>query len=146
MPAKHHLQRLRGLHPLHALLLAFPIAFLSAALASDITYLNTAEIQWSNFSAWLLAGAALFGAVVVIWAFAAWLSNRRHGRGGWSLAYLILVLLMWVTSVVNSFQHSRDGWSSVETTGLLLSILGTLLALAAGWIGYAGVPRREVLP
>src|SRR5690606_16367776 len=32
------------LHPLHAILLAFPIALFSAALATDITYLNSAEI------------------------------------------------------------------------------------------------------
>ncbi|MFN3537755.1 MAG: DUF2231 domain-containing protein, partial [Brevundimonas sp.] len=40
------------LHPLHAILLAFPIALFSFAVATDIAYLNTAEMQWSNFSAW----------------------------------------------------------------------------------------------
>jgi uncharacterized membrane protein len=36
--------------PLHALLLAFPVALFASALLSDITYLKSAEIQWSNFS------------------------------------------------------------------------------------------------
>ena len=44
-------------NPLHAILLAFPVALYPAALLTDITYLNTAEIQWSNFSSWLIAGA-----------------------------------------------------------------------------------------
>lgn len=42
------------LHPLHAILLAFPMALFSGALLSDITYLNSAEMQWSNFFAWLI--------------------------------------------------------------------------------------------
>ena len=47
------------LHPLHGLLLAWPVALFPAALLSDITYLNSAEIQWSNFSAWLITGALI---------------------------------------------------------------------------------------
>jgi uncharacterized membrane protein len=45
------------LHPLHGLLLAFPVALFTFALLTDIAYLQTAEIQWSNFSSWLIVGA-----------------------------------------------------------------------------------------
>lgn len=131
----HH----RLLHPLHAILLAFPIALFSSALATDITYLNTAEIQWTNFSQWLLAGGCLMGGLALLWAI---LLVVRAGEGRFSRTragvYLLLLGIMWVSGLVNSFQHSRDGWSSVETTGLLLSILSTLTALAAGWVGYSG--------
>lgn len=44
----------RSVHPLHAILLAFPIALFASALLSDIIYLKSAEMQWSNFSAWLI--------------------------------------------------------------------------------------------
>ncbi|EHN71864.1 hypothetical protein SMCF_8723, partial [Streptomyces coelicoflavus ZG0656] len=43
-------------NPLHAILLCFPIALFTSALISDIAYLRTAEMQWSNFSAWLIVG------------------------------------------------------------------------------------------
>lgn len=127
------------LHPLHAILLAFPIALFSGALAADITYLNTAEIQWSNFSAWMIAGGLLIGAPVLPWAVLIFLRGRRRG----ALAYLLLVGAMWVLGLVNAFQHSRDGWASVGTTGLVLSILTTLLALAAAWIGHSRTAVRE---
>ena len=71
-------------NPLHAILLAFPVALYPAALLTDITYLNTAEIQWTNFSSWL----------------------------------------------------ARDGWHSVGTLGLVLSILCSILALIAAFIAY----------
>lgn len=127
----------RLLHPLHAILLAFPIALFSAALLSDITYLNTAEIQWTNFSAWLITGGLVFGAPALLWALI--LLVRRRGTGSRDmLAYFLLVAVMWVAALINAFQHSRDAWSSVGMTGLILSIVSTLAALAAGWVGHSG--------
>lgn len=132
------------LHPLHAILLAFPVALFPGALASDITYLNTAEMQWSNFSAWLIAGALLFGAAVLPWSIVVFIRARRSGDGRRALIYLALVAVMWVAGLINAFQHSRDAWSSVGTAGLILSILSTLLALAAGWIGHSATVGRRV--
>ena len=132
------------LHPLHAILLGFPIALFSAALATDITYLRTAEIQWSNFSAWLIAAALVFGGLVGVWAIVDLLVARRRGGAGRALAYVVALALMWILGLINAFQHSRDAWSSVGTAGLVLSILSAVLALAAGWIAYSGAVVREV--
>lgn len=125
------------LHPLHAILLGFPIALFAGGLASDITYLNSAEIQWTNFAQWLIAGALFFGGIVLLFAIVRLIRARRHGARGRAGIYLILLAAMWVLGLINAFQHSRDGWSSVGTLGLVLSIVTTLLALAAGWVGYA---------
>ncbi|WP_323133417.1 DUF2231 domain-containing protein [Sphingobium soli] len=129
--------RLRPLlHPLHGLLLAWPVAMFPAALASDITYLNSAEIQWTNFSAWLITGGLLGGGFALIWSIVALL--RRKGSARSRLAIVsVLLLMMMIAGLINAFQHSRDGWSSVGTTGLILSIISSILAVAAGWIAYA---------
>lgn len=128
----------RRLHPLHALLLGFPISLFSAAVVTDIAYLRTSEIQWSNFSAWLIVGGLVFGGLVGLWAIAdlirVW---RRMGRGR-AVAYVVALAGMWILALVNAFQHSRDGWSSVGAAGLALSILSGLLALIAGLIAYSG--------
>lgn len=124
------------LHPLHAIFLAFPIAMFTGALASDVAYLNTAEIQWSNFSSWFLVGALIFGGFAALWALIAWATGRRGGRSR-RLVFFVVVAAMWVVGLFNAFQHSHDAWASVGTTGLLLSILSTILALVAGWIGYS---------
>ena len=125
------------LHPLHAILLAFPVALFTGALATDIAYLETAEMQWSNFSAWGIAVALLFGGPVALWAIVAFVRRRAGPSHGPALAYLLLVLAMWALGLINAFQHSHDAWSSVGTVGLMLSIATTLLALAAAWIGHA---------
>ena len=124
-------------NPLHAILLAFPVALYPAALLTDITYLNTAEIQWSNFSSWLIAGADLFAGLVLASALLALFFGRaRHAKGRGTL-YLIVIAAMCGLGVLNAFQHAREGWHSVGTLGLVLSILCSILALIAAFVAYS---------
>ncbi len=123
------------LHPLHAILLAFPIALFTGALLADVTYLNSAEMQWSNFAAWLITFALVFGGPVLLWSLL--LLVRRRNRGA-ARFYFSFVAVAWVLGLVNAFQHSRDAWSSVGTGGLILSIISSIAVLAAAWIAHRG--------
>jgi uncharacterized membrane protein len=62
---------------------------------------------------------------------AAWI----HGLG----SALVLIL-----SIFNIFIHSRDGYTSVVPTGLILSGLVVLLLLVTGWNGWTMVYRYGV--
>ena len=126
------------LHPLHALLLAFPIALFTGALLADITYLQSAEVQWTNFAAWLNAGALFMGGFVLLWALIDAVRTRNDRVRGRAGLYALLLSIMWIVGLINAFQHSHDGWSSVGTTGLILSIISAVLAIAAGWIANSG--------
>lgn len=77
---------------LHAIVLAFPVALYSAALISDITYLQSSVPQWTNFSQWLTAGADLFAGVLLAWAVLALLLCRA-GKGQ-SAFYVAVVAIM----------------------------------------------------
>ena len=131
-------------HNLHAMVLSFPIALFSAALATDISYLNTAEIQWTNFSSWLIAGALVFGGALIAFALLGWILNIRRPSGRVSLIYLLVVIIMWGIGLVNAFQHSRDAWSSVGSAGLAMSIVCTLMALIAGWMLFSRPTAWEI--
>jgi uncharacterized membrane protein len=128
----------QGLHPLNAILLAFPVAMFTSAVASDAAFLTTAETQWSNFSAWLIAGGLVFGAPVVLWSFVT--TFRASVR---PLFYPLALVVMWIVGLINELLHSRDAWLSVTETGLALSIIAALLALVSAWIGYRGFPQGE---
>lgn len=123
---------------LHGLLLAFPVALFSTAVATDLTYLNTAEMQWTNFSAWMISGGLVFGGLVLLLAL---IDLFRKGGGG--LFYFLVVAVMWVVGLVNAFKHSQDAWSSVGSLGLLLSIVTAVLALIAGVMFYGRSLSRE---
>lgn len=130
-------------NPLHAILLAFPVALYPSALLSDITYLNTAEIQWSNFSSWLIVGADFFAGLVLAWALIGLFMGRaRHHKLRGTL-YLVVIAAMFVAGVLNALQHGRDGWHSVGTLGLALSIACTVLALIAAFIAYGSTHSVE---
>ncbi|MGO4167261.1 DUF2231 domain-containing protein [Novosphingobium sp. YAF33] len=127
----------RSLHPLHALLMAFPVALFPSALLSDVTYVKTAQIQWTNFSAWLITGALLLGGFALLWsAIATWAARERVERRHNGVV-TVLLALAWIAGLFNAFQHSHDGWASVGTMGVVLSVLSTILALAAGWVGHS---------
>lgn len=124
--------------PLHAILLGFPPALFLSGLAADIAFLQTSQMQWSNFAAWLIVGAMVFSAILLLWGVIEVLW-RRTAR---VLIVLGLLLLVNGLGLVNAFQHSRDGWSSVGTVGLALSILTSLAAIAAAWARFA-MPRAR---
>ena len=114
------------LHPLHAILLAFPIALYSYAVSTDIAYLNTAQIQWSNFSAWSITLALFFNGLVVAWAIIEAIMLRSSPGLTRSLIYLAVLVVMFVV-------------------GLIMSIVCALLALIAGWMLHSRSIVREVV-
>lgn len=125
------------LGPLHRTLLAFPISLFTFALFTDIAYLKTAEIQWTNFSAWLITGALVFGAVTLLLSLVDFILGARRSRSRLGLIHLIALALAWALGLVNAFKHSQDAWSSVGAFGLILSGLCAVLVIVAGWISYS---------
>lgn len=133
------------LHPLHSILLAFPIALFGFAVATDIAYLNTAEMQWSNFSAWSITTALFFTGLVLVWAGVEAVLGRRGLGLMRALIHLAVVALMFVVGLFNIFKHSQDAWRSVGAAGLIMSIVCALLALVAGWLLHSRTFNREVV-
>ncbi|MGQ3067711.1 MAG: DUF2231 domain-containing protein [Brevundimonas sp.] len=133
-----------GVNAVHGILLAFSIALFSSAMVSDIAYLRTAEMQWTNFSAWLIAGALLFGGVVLAWSLVRLVLAFRSPSRKRRLVYSAVLAIMWVLGLLNALKHSQDAWSSVGTFGMGLSVICTLLALTAGALAFSGFVTEEV--
>ena len=131
----------RPLHPLHAILLAFPFSMFLGALLSDLAYWNTFQIQWANFSSWLIAGGLVGGGFALLWALVDLIRFRRAG-GLRALIYFVLLLVMFVLGFVNALVHAKDAWATMPES-LYLSAITTLLAFAAAWIGYSGFRSVE---
>jgi uncharacterized membrane protein len=124
-------------HPIYAMLLPIPVVSFLGALLTDLAYLDSGGNRlWVNFSSWLLAAGLLFGAIAGI----VLLIDVLRGIRGW-LAFLLL-LAAWIVELINSFVHARDGWTAVAGAGLILSIVGALLVLVAGWLWRSAVEVR----
>jgi uncharacterized membrane protein len=133
--------RPRPVHPLFAFLLSSPVPLFLGGLLSDVTYGNTAEPQWSNFAAWLIAGAMVFTGIALLWAFIALLLARP--RRGWRLLCFLLLLATFVLGLVDSFQHARDAWA-IMPAGPILSAIVTLIAALAAAAGLSTLRMRDV--
>jgi uncharacterized membrane protein len=130
--------------PVHGILLAFPVALFPSALLADIAYLRTAELQWTNFSAWLIAGGLVFTGLLLAWTLIALALSFRSPDRLRRVIYSGVLAVLFVVGLLNAFKHSQDGWTSVGSFGLILSILSTLLALGAAILAWSGFINREV--
>ncbi len=137
--AAHHYHPVRP-SPLHALLLGGSVPLFIGGLLSDIAYYQTYHIQWANFAAWLIAGALLLSGLALLFALVNLIRAER--KGGRPAVYFLLLLLAWVLGLVNAFEHAKDAWA-VMPNGLILSVVVTVLSLAAAWIGLSNL-RSEV--
>lgn len=122
--------------PLHAILLAGTVPLFLGALLSDIAYFNTFQIQWSNFASWLIAAGLVFCGLALLFALVNLIrADRKAGR---PVVYFLLLLGTWVLGLINAFEHAKDAWA-VMPSGLILSVIVTLLSLVAAWIGLTNL-------
>lgn len=122
-----------GIGPVHAILLSFPFPLFLGAMLSDWAYSSSYEIQWANFSSWLIAGALFVGGFLLLVAIVGAVARRREGGRPF---YALVLLAMWILGLINAFVHARDGYASMPT-GLVLSVFVTALAFVASWLGFS---------
>ena len=134
----------RGGHSVLRTLASFPIACFTCALLTDLAYVQTTNVMWTDFSSWLLAVGMAGGGVAAIAGLVTWLTQRRNRaqRPGW--AFVLGSLLVLVIAFLNNLVHSRDAWTSVMPTGLALSFVTVLLMLATAWLASSAGRRQGV--
>jgi uncharacterized membrane protein len=131
----------RALHPLHAIVLAFPLPAFLGAWISDLAYASTYQIQWSNFAAWLIVGGLAGGAVALACVLTE-LARDRAARTQRTIVYATVLASMWLLGLVNAFVHGKDAWA-IMPEAVWLSFVTTALALVAAWIGFSGLHAGE---
>lgn len=102
---------------------------------TDITYAATAEMMWADFSSWLLAVGFIGGVLAAIAGLIDFLGNRmiRDRMPAWP--HLIGNIVVLVLAFLNNLIHTRDAWTSVVPTGLILSIVTVLVMSVTAWFG-----------
>jgi uncharacterized membrane protein len=121
--------------PLHSLLVSFSAAYLSAALVTDLVYWQIPDVLWERFSIWLITAGLVMAGLATI----AYLIDLT--RGGLidrpALPQVAGYALAIVVSLINAFIHSRDGYTAVVPTGLMLSALVVVILLLTAWASVA---------
>ena len=126
------------------MLVPFPIVCFLGALATDIAYTQTANVQWTNFSLWLITVGLIMGGLAALTGIIDYLGDRRVRKTGVATLHMIINLSVFVIELFNAFVHGRDGWTSVVPTGITLSIVASLLLLVGAWLGGSLTYRHGV--
>jgi uncharacterized membrane protein len=130
--------------PIHPLLAAFPIACFVGALLTDITYWQTAEMLWADFSAWLVSAGVVLGYIFVIAAIVDLAGDRYLGPSPSGWLYLLGHVVVLALATLNMLVHTRDAWTSVVPWGLTLSAVTVAVLLVTTWIGWSMLYRYDV--
>jgi uncharacterized membrane protein len=131
-------------HPLHPMIIPFPIAFLVGALATDIAFSSTHDAFWARASYWLLAAAIVMALVAAIFGFTDFFAERRIREARASWLHMIGNLTAVVLSLVNLGMRYQNGYTGFYPAGLYISVVVALLLLFNGWQGWELVYRHHV--
>lgn len=138
----HSTAAIKG-HPLHPMLVQFPIVFFLSALATDITFATKGWQGCAEASKWLLAAGISGAALAAVAGFTDFFGNSRIRalRDAW--LHMFANLTAVVLEAVNFFLRLGDE-RTAGSTGLLLSAVVALVLLFSGWKGGALVYRHGV--
>ncbi len=126
------------------MLVPIPIVCFVATLVTDIVYWQTAAMMWADMSAWLLLAGLIVSLFAVPAGLIDFLGDRRirYLRAAWIHALGNVTVL--ILCIINELIHTRDAYTSVVPTGLMLSVVVVLILLVTGWNGWTMVYRHGV--
>jgi uncharacterized membrane protein len=140
----HSTARVAG-HPLHPMIVPFPIAFLVSALGTDIAYLSTGNAGWAQASMWLLGAGIAMALLAAVLGFTDFLGDRRVREMRTAWLHMLGNLAAVVLAAANFFIRASTGAeTAVEPTGVTLSALVTVMLVINGWLGGELVYRHHV--
>jgi len=131
-------------HPIHPMLIVFPLGLLITAVVFDIIKLVTDHGRWSDYAWHLIAVGIIGGLLAALFGLIDWLaipSGTRaksigllHGIGN-----VVVVALFGISWLLR-----RDEPRDPSTLALVLSFAGILLGTVTSWLGGELVDRLGV--
>ena len=130
-------------HPVHRMLIAFPMGLLATAAIFDVIYLASGSTAWATASMYLIGAGVVGGLIAAIFGAIDWLyipdATRAkrvgavHGLGN------VFVVLLFLGSL-----YMRSQYITPPTFAFVLSFLGVGLAMIMAWLGGELVTRLGV--
>jgi uncharacterized membrane protein len=131
-------------HPVHQMLIVFPLGLLATAVVFDVIHLAGAGTTMTIVSYWMIAAGIIGGFLAAPFGWIDWFAIPRGTRaksiGLWHGAGNVVVLLLFI----GSWFLRRDLPERPEALAFALSFAGAGLALLTGWLGGELVDRPSV--
>jgi uncharacterized membrane protein len=131
-------------HPIHPMLIPFPVAFFVGALATDLAYLRNHDAFWANASQWLLGAGLVMAVLAALAGLTDFLGDRRIRDLTEAWKHMIGNVVLVLIQLFNLYRRIGADPSVIAPTGVVLSLIATLLLLFNGWMGWQMVYRHRV--
>ncbi len=132
-------------HPLHPMLVVFPIAFLVATLVCDLVYVGGGSRAWAVAGLWMVGAGVITALVAALAGFADFFGDERirYLADAWRhmIGNLLAVALAAISWGLRAAQGAEE---AVMPWGLTLSVGVALILGYTGWKGGELVYRHRV--
>jgi uncharacterized membrane protein len=124
------------------MLVSFSAAYFAGALVTDLAYWQTPDVLWERFSIWLITAGLIVAGLAVVAYVIDLAGGRQITWQAWprAIGYVLAVVL----ALVNAFVHSRDGYTAVVPTGLMLSGLVVVVLLLTAFVARTSANPHRV--
>lgn len=132
-------------HPVHPMLIVFPLGLLATAVVFDVLYLITGNDDLAIFSFWAIAAGIVGGLAAALFGLIDWLAipagtrAKRVGliHGGGNVVVVALFAVSWLLRL-------DDAAFAPNLLPLILGLVGAGLAMFTAWLGGELVYRLRV--
>ena len=131
-------------HPIHQMLIPFPLGLLATSVVFDIIHRLTGNDTFAEVAYWMTVAGLISGLVAAPFGTIDWLAIPSGTRaksvglwhGGGNLVVLVLFAVSWFLR--------RDAPNDPGGLAFVLSLIGVALAAVTGWLGGELVDRLAV--
>ncbi len=123
-----------GGHPIHPMLVPFPIVCFIGAFVTDIVYNSNNEQGWATASFWLLGVGLVMAALAAVAGLTDFLGDDRVRGLGDAVKHMLANVTAVVIEVVNLALRINNP-DFIHSTGVYLSGVVVLILLYSGWKG-----------
>jgi uncharacterized membrane protein len=131
-------------HPIHPMLIVFPLGLLATAAAFDIVGLVNGDNSWFGISFWMIAAGIIGGLLSAVFGLIDWWAipsgTRAKAIGLWHGLGNVVVVLLFIAS----WLMRKPVPTQPSTGAFALSFVAVVLALVTGWLGGELVDRLGV--
>lgn len=123
-------------HPIHAMLVAFPIAMTMGTLGADGLYWWTGDIFWARAALWASGTAFLFGLLAGLsGTVELLLVNGIRARAASWIHFILAVMLLSILGANWGYRLTTGFEAAVLPWGVLLSAFAAAYTAVTGWHG-----------
>ena len=131
-------------HPLHQMLVAFPLGLLATAVIFDLMFLVSGNPVWTLVSYYMIGAGVIGGLAAALFGWLDWFAipggTRARRIGLWHGVGNVVVLALFGLSWV----LRRDNPVLPPTAAIIAGLLGVVLTAFTAWLGGELVNRLGV--